>query len=154
MECWVINPHSVCLSQDTDLLFFLSCIFLELFTRRPIFQGQDEIHQLDVIFKITGTPNETDWPGVEDLPWYELVKPKAVLVSQLRETYSKYVVLFLSTQRARLIIPIRNRWLTPGGLALVERLLTLNPKGRPTADETLQMDYFTIEDPRPELPVM
>ena len=29
---------------------------LELFTKKPIFQGNDEIHQLDVIYKILGTP--------------------------------------------------------------------------------------------------
>lgn len=66
------------------------CIFLELFARRPVFQGQDEIHQLDVIFKTTGTPSVSTWPTLLDLPWYELVKPKAVLVSCLRENYSKY----------------------------------------------------------------
>lgn len=68
------------------------CIFLELFARRPVFQGQDEIHQLDVIFKTTGTPSPETWPGLQDLPWYELVKPKTVLASQLRESFQKCVV--------------------------------------------------------------
>ncbi|GAA5943965.1 hypothetical protein JCM1841_004932 [Sporobolomyces salmonicolor] len=108
------------------------CIFLELFARRPVFQGQDEIHQLEVIFKITGTPSVETWPGVQDLPWYELVKPTAVLPSQLR--------------------PIFSKWLTPAGLDVAERLLSLDPAGRPTADEALQMDYFTTEEPKPELP--
>lgn len=66
-----------------------SCIFLELFARRPVFQGQDEIHQLEVIFKVTGTPSVENWPGVQDLPWYELVKPKTTLPSQLRSVFSK-----------------------------------------------------------------
>jgi CTD kinase subunit alpha len=65
----------------------LRCIFLELFTKRPIFQGNDEIHQLDVIFRITGTPNEENWPTVHELPWYELVKPKKALKSELREMF-------------------------------------------------------------------
>lgn len=72
------------------------CIFLELFARRPIFQGQDEIHQLEVIFKVTGTPNVASWPGLQELPWYELVKPKTVIESQLRETFSKYALWSLS----------------------------------------------------------
>ncbi len=49
---------------------------LELFVRKPIFQGQDEISQLDVIYSLMGTPNEDMWPGVATLPWWELVKPK------------------------------------------------------------------------------
>lgn len=71
---------------------FRRCIFLELFARRPVFQGQDEIHQLEVIFKVTGTPDVETWPNLIDLPWYELVKPKAAIESKLRETFSKYVL--------------------------------------------------------------
>ncbi|BGP50149.1 kinase subunit of RNA polymerase II carboxy-terminal domain kinase I [Rhodotorula kratochvilovae] len=110
------------------------CIFLELFARRPIFPGQDEIHQLDVIFKLTGTPNVETWPGLHDLPWYELVKPKEVIEPQLRQTFSKY--------------------LSPAGLDVADALLALDPARRPTADEALRMAYFTTEDPRPEMPTM
>lgn len=74
---------------EADLSVLPRCIFLELFARRPVFQGQDEIHQLEVIFKITGTPNEETWPTLTDLPWYELVKPKVVIESRLRESFSK-----------------------------------------------------------------
>lgn len=66
-----------------------SCIFLELFARRPVFQGQDEIHQLSVIFEVTGTPSVETWPDLRDLPWYELVKPKEAITSCLRERFSQ-----------------------------------------------------------------
>lgn len=105
---------------------------MELFVKRPVFQGQDEIQQLDVIFKITGTPDIATWPGLHDLPWYELVKPKARTESKLRDTFSKY--------------------LSPGALDVAERLLALNPQTRPSAHETLKMPYFTTEDPPPVLP--
>ena len=65
------------------------CIFLELFAKRPVFQGMDEIDQLDATFRLTGTPTVQAWPGLVDLPWYELVKPKKVIESVLRETFSK-----------------------------------------------------------------
>ncbi|GAA5940513.1 uncharacterized protein JCM15063_002357 [Sporobolomyces koalae] len=117
--------------EEVDM-WSAGCIFLELFARRPVFQGQDEIHQLEVIFKITGTPTVEDWPNVQDLPWYELVKPKAKLPSQLHALFSK--------------------WLTPAGLEVADRLLSLNPAGRPTADEALRLDYFVKEEPQPELP--
>ncbi|GAA6062854.1 hypothetical protein JCM10212_006107 [Sporobolomyces blumeae] len=117
--------------EEVDM-WSAGCIFLELFARRPVFQGQDEIHQLEVIFKVTGTPSVETWPGLQDLPWYELVKPKTTLPSQLRSMFSK--------------------WLSPAGLDVADRLLSLDPAGRPTADEALGMDYFTKEEPAPEVP--
>ncbi|GAA5960624.1 hypothetical protein JCM3765_005880 [Sporobolomyces pararoseus] len=117
--------------EEVDM-WSAGCIFLELFARRPVFQGQDEIHQLEVIFKLTGTPSIENWPSVQDLPWYELVKPKTTLPSQLRAVYSKLI--------------------TPAGLDVAERLLALDPAGRPTAAEALRMDYFVSEEPQPQPP--
>ena len=125
------------------------CIFLELFARRPVFQGQDEIHQLDVIFKTVGTPSPDSWPGLQDLPWYELVKPKVVIESQLRSSFSKCVPAPCFLMETRLMR--RSRWLSPAGLDVAERLLSMDPAKRPTADEALQMAYFR-EDPLPEMP--
>ena len=68
------------------------CIMLELFTKKPIFQGNDEIHQLDVVYKILGTPTVERWPGVTSLPWYELVKPKDFIPNHFRELFQKCVL--------------------------------------------------------------
>lgn len=46
------------------------------------------------------------------------------------------------------------RWLTPAGLDVAEKLLSLDPALRPTADEALLMEYFKTEEPKPELPDM
>jgi CTD kinase subunit alpha len=62
---------------------------LELFVRKPVFQGNDEIHQLEAIYEIMGTPTEERWPGLASMPWYELVKPKEVLPSRFDEYFSK-----------------------------------------------------------------
>lgn len=62
---------------------------LELFTKKPVFQGNDEIHQLDVIYGILGTPTPEQWPGVSGLPWNELVKPKKVIPNLFREFFAK-----------------------------------------------------------------
>lgn len=62
---------------------------LELFTKKPVFQGNDEIHQLDVIYKIFGTPVPERWSGVADLPWYELIKPREVIPDRFRELFNK-----------------------------------------------------------------
>jgi len=109
------------------------CIMLELFTKKPVFQGNDEIHQLDVVYKILGTPIPERWPGLTDLPWYELVKPREVIHNHFRELFHK--------------------WLSPAGLDLAERLLTYDPAQRVTAVDALEAPYFKQEDPPAALPV-
>lgn len=109
------------------------CIMLELFTKKPVFQGNDEIHQLDVIYRILGTPSTERWQGLTALPWYELVKPKDVIHGHFRDLFS--------------------RWLSPAALDLAERLLAYDPMQRVTALEALEAPYFKEEQPPPELPV-
>ncbi len=106
------------------------CIMLEIFTGKPTFQGQDEISQLDAIWAILGTPREADWPGVTDLPWYELVRPREALPSRFADKFS----------------------LSSGAMEVVRGLLELNPAKRLLADDALDMPYFTAEAPDMEQP--
>jgi len=62
---------------------------LELYTKKPIFQGNDEIHQLDVIYRLLGTPNTDVWPGLTSMPWYELVKPAEAIKNHFRTIFTK-----------------------------------------------------------------
>lgn len=57
-----------------SLFSFFSCIFVELFTRRAIFAGNDELHQIQVITDRLGPVTPDRWPEAETLPWFELVK--------------------------------------------------------------------------------
>ncbi|EIW76134.1 Pkinase-domain-containing protein [Coniophora puteana RWD-64-598 SS2] len=108
------------------------CIMLELYTKKPIFQGNDEIHQLDVIYRILGTPNLERWPGVTELPWYELIKPKEAIIDQFRVLFQK--------------------WMSPAALDLAEQLLAYDPEKRATALQALDTPYFKQELPLAELP--
>lgn len=108
------------------------CIILELFTTKPIFQGNDEIHQLETIYSVMGTPRESDWPTVTNLPWYELVKPKEAKESKFRDSFQ--------------------RWLTPAAMDLAEGLLFFDPSKRLSAASALQEAYFTEEAPGMEMP--
>ncbi|MED6209775.1 hypothetical protein PIB30_058003 [Stylosanthes scabra] len=49
-------------------MWSLGCIMAELLSKEPLFNGKTEFDQLDKIFKILGTPNETIWPGFSKLP--------------------------------------------------------------------------------------
>ncbi|KAI9063242.1 Pkinase-domain-containing protein [Trametes sanguinea] len=109
------------------------CIMLELFTKKPVFQGADEIHQVHVIHKIMGTPTVEEWPGMASLPWYELLRPAEAIPNRFRELFKK--------------------WLTPAGLDLAEKLLTYDPERRITAVQALEAPYFNQEQPPAAAPV-
>ncbi|XP_062110608.1 cyclin-dependent kinase G-2 isoform X2 [Humulus lupulus] len=49
-------------------MWSLGCIMAELLSKEPLFNGKTEFDQLDKIFRILGTPNETIWPGYSKLP--------------------------------------------------------------------------------------
>ena len=79
-----------------------------------------EIDQLFHIFRMLGTPNETMWPGVGDLPDY-------------KDTFPKW-----RPQPLLQAIPT----LEPAGINLLQRMLTYCPSQRITAYEALQHEYF------------
>ncbi|KAJ8086668.1 kinase subunit of RNA polymerase II carboxy-terminal domain kinase I [Marasmius tenuissimus] len=109
------------------------CIMLELFTKKPVFQGNDEISQLDVIYRIIGTPSRDRWADVANLPWYELVKPKDAIPNHFRDLFRK--------------------WMSPAALDLAERLLEYDPARRVTATQAMEAPYFTTEDPPASPPI-
>ncbi|KAK7204521.1 kinase-like domain-containing protein [Myxozyma melibiosi] len=110
------------------------CLMVELYTRSAVFQGHDEIEQLEAIYSVMGTPTKESWPDMDKLPWYELVKPP-------EEKASRFKSMFESL-------------LPPCGLELAMQLLSLNPANRPSAEKALEHDYFAHEEPKPVRPDM
>eukprot|EP00752_Nemacystus_decipiens_P011562 g10267.t1 len=45
----------------------------EVLAGRPLFPGRSDIDQLHKILQVTGTPDETSWPGAKGLPDYDKV---------------------------------------------------------------------------------
>lgn len=54
----------------------LGGIFYELSTKKVLFPGDSEIDQLFQIFRILGTPSDTQWSGITKLPHYKTNFPK------------------------------------------------------------------------------
>lgn len=40
----------------------VGCILAELLAHKPLLPGTSEIHQIDLIVQLLGTPNENIWP--------------------------------------------------------------------------------------------
>lgn len=53
-------------------MWSVGCIFDEMVTGSPLFPGDCEIDTLYRIFRMLGTPNEDNWPGVNNLPDYKV----------------------------------------------------------------------------------
>lgn len=107
-----------------------ACVMVEIFTRRAIFPGDGgEISQLDKIYSVLGTPHKSDWPGLIDMPWFELLRPGV-----------RKPNLFEAQYKERL---------PPAAFELMVEMLRYDPAKRPTAAEVLEHAYFTKEAPAP-----
>lgn len=107
----------------------VGCLLIELYSKIAAFQGFDEVGQLCKIYNVMGTPKLEDWPEIEHLPWFEMLKPKVNIASQFKQKYETIM--------------------SPQSFDLAQKLLALNPRSRLTAEQALTHEYFT-NDPAPE----
>ena len=106
------------------------CVLVEIFTRHAIFPGDGgEINQLDKIYNVLGTPSRSEWPGLVDMAWFELLRPTEKRPSSFAEKYQERV--------------------TPDAFELLQAMFMYDPLKRPTAGDVLEHPYFTTEDPAP-----
>uniref|UniRef100_A0A183G0U8 Protein kinase domain-containing protein n=1 Tax=Heligmosomoides polygyrus TaxID=6339 RepID=A0A183G0U8_HELPZ len=85
------------------------CILGEFFTRKPLFQGNNE--QGDVI-QVCGTPSTANWPDVEKMPLYNTLRSQC-------SPGNPYV----------------SRIVPAGAVDLMDKMLLLDPKRRISAKE-------------------
>jgi cyclin-dependent kinase 12/13 len=105
-------------------MWSVGCILAELLAKKPIFPGRNEIDQLELIYKVCGTPNDENWPRAKELAWWDTLKPTKVYKRRVRDGYKDF---------------------PPEALDLVDRLLVLDPAKRISASEALDSDYFWTE---------
>ncbi|CAN8243803.1 unnamed protein product [Cochlearia groenlandica] len=116
-------------------MWSLGCIMGELLSKAPLFNGKTEFDQLDKIFRILGTPNESIWPGFSKLP--------GVKVNFVKQQYNLLRKKFPATSFTG--SPV----LSDAGFDLLNKLLTYDPERRITVDAALKHEWFN-EVPLPK----
>ena len=108
-----------------------ACVMVEIFTRHAIFPGDGgEINQLDRIYNVLGTPTRSEWPGLVDMAWFELLRPTERKPNTFAEKYQERM--------------------TPAAFELLTTMFLYDPNKRPTASDVLEHPYFMTEEPAPQ----
>ncbi|XP_023031961.1 cyclin-dependent kinase 12 isoform X2 [Drosophila willistoni] len=111
------------------------CILGELFLKRPLFQANAEMAQLETISKICGSPIPAVWPNVIKLPLFHTLKQKKTHRRRLREDFE---------------------FMPASALDLLDKMLDLDPDKRITAEDALRSPWLKKinpdEMPTPQLP--
>lgn len=108
----------------------MGCLLIEMFRRKALFPGTDEISQLASIYSIMGTPTRNSWPEAHNLPWFQILYSNELYPNVFCET-------------------VQPLGITANCFDLAEKLLSLNPRSRLSAQQALAHPYFT-EEPAPQ----
>ncbi|KAI1103558.1 Pkinase-domain-containing protein [Jackrogersella minutella] len=105
-----------------------ACVMVEIFTRHAIFPGDGgEINQLEKIYAVLGTPNKVEWPGLIDMPWFELLRPGYRKPNVFTDKYKERV--------------------PAAAFDLLASMFQYDPVKRPSAAQVIEHPYFTTEQP-------
>ncbi|XP_045474588.1 cyclin-dependent kinase 12 isoform X2 [Harmonia axyridis] len=111
------------------------CILGELFLKKPLFQANAEVMQLEMISKLCGTPTPAVWPSVIKLPLFHTLKPKKLHRRRIREDFV---------------------FMPASALELLDKMLELDPEKRISAEDALKSPWLKNINPEqisaPELP--
>ncbi|XP_036246059.1 cyclin-dependent kinase 10 [Molothrus ater] len=142
-------------TQTTSIdMWAAGCILAELLAHKPLLPGTSEIHQIDLIVQLLGTPNENIWPVRAPCPFspcpFSLVLPWPLLTLSFPQGFSKLPLATQYTLRKQPYNNLKHRfpWLSEAGLRLLNFLFMYDPKKRATAKDCLESSYFK-EKPLP-----
>lgn len=123
-------------------IFAVGCIVAELYSRLPLFPADSELDLLDMMMKVLGVPNEETWP--EGL---RLAERMGISFASLADEQH-------GTGEVMTPLETKVRAASVKAIQLIKELLQWNPEHRPSANVTLQNEYFlpatvAITTPKP-----
>jgi serine/threonine protein kinase len=111
----------------------IGCILGELLMQKAIFPGEDDLHQVELIFSLCGTPTVRTWPGIERIERFNTM--------QLKNTYARQVIdKFRKAPNA-----------TPSAVDLLDKFLDCCPATRISLEDALKHEWFS-KKPLPQFP--
>ena len=117
-------------------MWSVGCIIAEMFRRSGFLKGENEVTQLDLIFRTCGHPTKEDWPDLGE---------KCKLWSKFAPTGGKPFLRSRLTEALHANLP-NPKWMTENAVHMISKLLELNPSKRWSAEEALLAEYF-FENP-------
>ncbi|GFY81278.1 MAP kinase 6 [Actinidia rufa] len=121
---WYRPPELLLNSSDYTAaidVWSVGCIFMALMVRKPLFPGKDHVNQLRLLMELIGTPSEAELGCLND---------KA-------KTYIRQLPPFPRK-------PFTEKFpdVNPIAMALVEKMLTFDPRRRITVEDALTHPYL------------
>ncbi len=113
-------------------MWSVGCIVAEMFRRSGFLKGRDEAHQLELIYKVCGTPNTQDWPNLER---------KCRLWKKFAPGPNDKIYPNRLAQCLRENLP-HPKWMTDHAVTMIGKLMEKNPDKRWSAEQALDADYF------------
>jgi len=113
-------------------MWSVGCIVAEMFRRSGFLKGRNEAHQLELIYKVCGTPNTQDWPKLET---------KCRLWKKFAPGPNDKIYPNRLAQCLRENLP-HPKWMTDEAVKLIAKLMEKNPDKRWSAEQALDADYF------------
>jgi cyclin-dependent kinase len=88
---WYRPPDVICGSTNYGFqvdMWSMGCIFAEMLTGAPLFNGHSDGEQLLKIFKLFGTPTKDEWPGLLTCPNVKVIMSDARYAAQFDQHYT------------------------------------------------------------------
>lgn len=116
-------------------MWSVGCIFAELLLKQPLLQGKTETEQIDMIFRMFGTPTDDVWPEWRTYKYSRNIQFNKYVGNKLIEKFPRHVI-------------------SESGINLLKEMLTLDPNKRISASKALKHNWFKESPPCQSLELM
>uniref|UniRef100_A0A7S4KBV7 Protein kinase domain-containing protein n=1 Tax=Odontella aurita TaxID=265563 RepID=A0A7S4KBV7_9STRA len=131
-------PNITSQRQAVDV-WSVGCIFAEIITRKPFFQGKNPQHQLSLIVEVVGCPPASELDFASHIP------VARDIIERARDKHQEAGRKSTSTSGRGSTGRLRNRLpsgASPEALDLLSKMLVVKPEDRLTVEQALEHPYL------------